>query len=71
MNTIQILKLGDFFMTLLYTFPSDLFQKNVKLDSYYTNEPFYLIINKDYLEEIKKNIIINPMTLPMISPPKL
>lgn len=63
-------KLGDFFMTLLQTYPHDLFHREVTLDSYYTKEPFLLKLNNDYLEDIKKNIILNPTTLPMLCRPK-
>lgn len=69
-NTINTLKLGDFFMTLLQTYPHDLFHRTIKINSYYTNEPSILNINNDYLEDIKKNIIINPITIPMICIPK-
>lgn len=71
MDTVNILKLGDFFMSLLQTYPHDLFYRNIKIDSYYTNEPYSLNINNDFLEDIKKNIIINPITFPMIVQPKI
>nr|YP_025889.1 DNA-dependent RNA polymerase [Moniliophthora perniciosa]AAQ74287.1 DNA-dependent RNA polymerase [Moniliophthora perniciosa] len=69
MDTVNILKLGDFFMSLLQTYPHDLFYRNIKIDSYYTNEPNFLNINNYYLEDIKKNIIIDPNTFPMIVNP--
>jgi hypothetical protein len=70
-NVVQILKLGDFFMSILQQFPHEIFNRKVKLDSYYTNEPYFLEVNKEYLEDIKNNIIINPNTLPMICPPNI
>jgi hypothetical protein len=70
MDTINILKLGDFFLSLLQTYPHEVFIREIKLDSYYTNEPYFLKINSEYLEDIKKNLIINPMSLPMICQPK-
>lgn len=56
-------------MTLLQTFPHDLFNREVTLDSYYSKEPFNLEINKEYLEDIKNTLILNPSTLPMLCRP--
>lgn len=39
------------------------------MNSYFTQEPFLLEINQDYLDDIKKNLIINPNTLPMLCHP--
>ena|ERR1700742_2511685 len=68
-TTIDLLKLGDFYMSILQQFPHDIFSRKIKLDSFYTNEPYLLEINKDFIEDLKKNIIINPQTLPMICKP--
>ena len=68
-DKIEIFKLGDFFISILQNFPHDLFVRKVKLDSYYTNEPYYLEINKEYINDLKNCLIINPNTLPMICKP--
>lgn len=68
-DKIEIFKLGDFFISVLQNYPHDLFTRKVKLDSFYTNEPYYLEINKDFVEELKNSLIVNPTTLPMICKP--
>jgi len=68
-DTTFFLKLGDFFMSILQQFPHDIFIRKVKIASFYNNEPYSLEINKEYLEDIKKNLIINPNTLPMLCKP--
>lgn len=69
-DKIEIFKLGDFFISILQNFPHQLFSRKVKLDSYYTNEPYYLEVNKEYIDDLKNSIIINPNTLPMICVPQ-
>lgn len=70
-NTSFIVKLGDFFISLLSTFPTNLFEKDYESDP----QPFskhqiaIIKLNNDYLSEIKENIIIKPSSLPMICPP--
>jgi hypothetical protein len=60
---------GNFYLEIIQRFPHDIFKRKVNLDSYYTNEPYFLELNKDYIDIIKQNIIINPNTLPMICQP--
>jgi hypothetical protein len=62
--------LGDFFMQLLIAFPANIFERDFnKLDGYYQKEPAHLVVNSDYLDEIKKNITIDPASLPMVCEP--
>lgn len=68
-NNEFYLKLGDFFMSFLQQFPHDIFVRKIKIASYFSNEPYSLEVNKEYLEEIKNNLVINPNTLPMICKP--
>lgn len=68
-NKIFYIKLGDFFITILQRYPHDLFVRKITEDSYYSKEPFKLEMNKEYLDEIKNNLILNPTTLPMICKP--
>lgn len=65
----QTFEFGNFYLEILQRFPHELFKRKVKLDSYFTNEPYFLDLNKDYIDVIKQNIIINPKTLPMICKP--
>ena len=69
-DNLFLLKLGDFFMSILQQFPHEIFVRKVNLDSYFTNEPYMLELNKEYLEDIKNNLIINPSALPMLCKPK-
>jgi DNA-directed RNA polymerase len=48
-----------------------LFERNFKSTSFFTKETASLMINQDYIEDIKNNIIVHPNTLPMISKPNL
>jgi hypothetical protein len=64
-----VLILGDFFMSILQRFPHEIFNRKIKLNSYFTQEPFLLEINQEYLEDVKNNLIINPNTLPMLCQP--
>jgi hypothetical protein len=68
-DTTFFVKLGDFFMSILQQFPHDIFIRKIKVASYYNNEPYSLEINKEYLKDIKENLIINPNTLPMLCKP--
>nr|QWO71391.1 RNA polymerase [Arthromyces claviformis] len=68
-DKVFLLKLGDFFMSLLQRYPHDLFNRKINIDSYFSQIPFLLEINPEYLEDIKNNILINPSTLPMICKP--
>jgi hypothetical protein len=70
LETEDIYKLGDFFLTLLQSYPRDLFYREIRKDSYYTKDPCYLKVNGSYLDKIRKNIIIDPKTLPMICQPR-
>jgi hypothetical protein len=66
----KIFELGDFFMSILQQFPHEIFTRRVKFDAYYTKEPYLLELNKEFMEDIKANLIINPNTLPMLCQPK-
>jgi hypothetical protein len=69
-NTIEYLKLGCFFLDILTFVPSDIFEKSFnQKEGLYKNEVAKLIINPIHFDEIKKNIIIDPATLPMICKP--
>ena len=68
-DSTQTFKLGDFYMSFLQQFPHELFIRKLKSNSYFTNEPYFLELNHDYIEVIRNNIIINPNTLPMICVP--
>jgi hypothetical protein len=68
-KTREFFYLGDFFIELLGMFPHEVFKRELKKDSFYTRESYSLNINNDYLESIKENIIIDPLTFPMISSP--
>nr|QWO71396.1 RNA polymerase [Termitomyces sp. K1Ag] len=61
--------LGDFFMNLLSVYPHDIFERINNPASFYTKETASLIINPTYLEDIRKNLILLPYTLPMICKP--
>jgi len=61
--------LGDFFMSILQTFPNAIFKREISKDSFYTKNTVKLGINSEYLEDINKNLIINPNTFPMLCKP--
>jgi hypothetical protein len=69
-NVTKIFELGDFFMSILQRFPHEIFNRRTKLDSYFTKEPYLLELNKEFLDDVKANLIINPNTLPMICKPR-
>lgn len=61
--------LGDFFMSILQAYPNAIFNREISKDSFYTKNTVKLGINSEYLEDIKKNLIINPNTFPMLCKP--
>jgi len=61
--------LGDFFLNIFQRFPHEIFIRKINISSYFDKEPFTLEINKEHLDEIKNNIIIEPTALPMICKP--
>jgi DNA-dependent RNA polymerase len=68
----ECVKLGDFFLSMLSTFPSDLFEREV--NEKYTRTKHgssVLIINSEHVDAIKDNIVIYPATLPMICKPEI
>ena len=70
-SNLLLYKLGDFFISLFTQLPHDLFERYVSSSSFYSKEPATLIINSDYLEDIKNNIIVHPYTLPMVCKPNV
>lgn len=58
-------------MKIFETFPHQIFEQKIDIDSYYTNTPSSLIVNDIYLDDIKNNLLIRPNTLPMICKPNL
>jgi len=69
LNQEKILKLGAFFIYMLSIFPADIFERSIQFDESKYGELAVLKINSEHLEEIKKNIIIPPSSLPMICLP--
>jgi len=65
----DIFKLGDYFISILSTYPTDLFEREFKISSYYNQEPANIKINSEYLDEIRENIIVHPSSLPMLCEP--
>jgi hypothetical protein len=66
----EIIKLGDFFITLLSSFPSVIFERVLtrsKGSKKYNSA--LLKINDEYLDDIRNNLIIHPNSLPMICKP--
>jgi hypothetical protein len=68
-ENVDIIKIGDFFISIFQQFPHDIFNRKILDNSFYTHEPYTLEINKEYLEDLKSNLIINPNTLPMLCLP--
>lgn len=63
----KMIKLG---MTFIEAFSSQL--SNQIFERFYDeDEGYYIKINKEYIKNIKENLIINPQSLPMISKPTL
>ena len=56
-------------MSILQTYPNAIFNREISKDSFYTKNTVKLGINSEYLDDIKKNLIINPNTFPMICKP--
>jgi len=69
LNQEKILRLGAFFIDMLSTFPADIFERSIQFDESKYGELAVLKINSEHLEEIKKNIVIPPSSLPMICLP--
>ena len=65
-NTV---KLGDFFISIFCQFPSNVFEREHSIDSYYSKIGIKLKINPLFLNEIKENLIISPTVLPMLCEP--
>jgi len=63
-----LLKLGDFFLSILSSDPINLFEREYIIEDS-QNEYYMLKINTIYLEEIKEKIILHPSTLPMVCKP--
>ena len=64
------LKLGSSFIIILSTFPNDLFTIDYNIDySIYESNLTIINLNSDHLDSIKDNIIISPLSLPMICEP--
>lgn len=66
----NIVKLGDFFISIFCQFPSNVFEREHSIDSYYSKTGIKLKINPLFLNEIKENLIISPTVLPMVSEPR-
>src|SRR5882724_10863343 len=69
LNQEKILRLGAFFIDMLSTFPADILERSIQFDESKYGELAVLKINSEHLEEIKKNIVIPPSSLPMICLP--
>jgi hypothetical protein len=67
----DIIKLGDFFISIFTQFPHNLFQRDFDISSYYTHEGVSLSLNHEYINDIKENIIVHPSSLPMVCTPNL
>lgn len=71
-SLIDSAKLGDFFISILTTYPTNLFEREFKPSNYFSNDKQELAeikINPEYLNEIKENIMVHPSSLPMICIP--
>jgi hypothetical protein len=70
-SNTSILTLGMFFIEMLATEPTAVFEKNYEYsedgDEYF--EPVTLKINSEYLDVIKENLLIHPSSLPMVCAP--
>jgi len=69
LNQEKILRLGAFFIDMLSIFPANIFERSIHFDESKYGELAILTINSEHLEDIKKNIIIPPSSLPMICEP--
>ena len=68
----DFIKLGDFFISILTTFPSDIFERDyIKYESFFNNVEVKLKYNINNYFEILDNLIIDPFSLPMICKPNL
>lgn len=68
-NIENIIKLGDFFMNIIQSYPHSIFSRKVDASTYYTNKPLFLELNDQYIDDIRQNFIIDPASLPMICIP--
>ena len=66
----DFIRLGDFFLTILTQYPSDIFERGYnQFDSYINQVDIKLVFNKVLNTEILENIVVDPFALPMICPP--
>lgn len=68
-NEIELIRLGDYFITLLTQFPHDIFTRNFSKTSITNKEVTFIEINSEYLDSIRENLIITPANLPMVAEP--
>nr|YP_009493060.1 DNA-dependent RNA polymerase [Ganoderma tsugae]AWJ63855.1 DNA-dependent RNA polymerase [Ganoderma tsugae] len=70
-NDDDILRIGDYFLSILMMEPHRIFDRdfNVKL-GYLKGESATIKFNEGKLEEIRSNVLISPLSMPMVCPPK-
>lgn len=73
-DKIDKLRLGSFFIEIFSQFPTNVFERSYRnldpLDTeMYDFDQAILILNKNYLDILKKDLIIHPTSLPMLCPP--
>lgn len=68
-DTNLIIKIGDYFISLLSQFPHNIFERDFDNSTKNNREISKIIINSEYLNTIRDNLIIPPANLPMISKP--
>jgi len=67
----EAFKLGYYFINIFLMFPHNLFESVMEDEPFNYTAAMKLIINKDYIDDIKENIIIHPSSLPMVCKPKI
>lgn len=65
----MIIKIGDYFISLLTQFPHDMFEREFDNVNKNSKELARININSDYIESVRKNLIIPTTNLPMIYKP--
>jgi len=65
----SVILLGDYFIELLSIFPHNIFERSYDFKSPSTKDGAIIKINNDLIEDIKKNIIIHPKSLPTVCKP--
>lgn len=66
-DTIMMLRIGDYFISLLSQFPHKIFERDFEKSTKDNKEVAKIKINSEFIDSVINNIIISAENLPMIS----